>query len=100
RLFLRPAPTGSVVARAGAARSRVEPRNDVAAVARGRPEILELDVFGGQFFDKPRRQRGLPEPAHAPVGGVIDFRLPSRPRQPDISETPLFLEAGSAVFVE
>ena len=40
------------------------------------------------------------KPAHAPVEGVIDPRLPAGPGQADIGQSPLLLEPGQAAVVE
>jgi hypothetical protein len=59
----------------------VEARGAIAAhAAEAGLRLRHFDMGFRQFVEEARRNIGLPQPVHAPVGGEIDFRPFSRPR--------------------
>src|SRR6476469_9245790 len=81
----------------------VEPRGAVAAAAAPAGAALgfrDLDIGRRQFVEEARRDRGRPGAVDAAVGGKIDFGAAPRPGQADMAEPALFLEAGTALFVQ
>src|SRR5262245_17558174 len=72
----------------------------VAVAGKAALALRHLDVRLRQLVEEARRDVRRPQPVHAPVGGEIDLGATSRPREPDMSETALFLKPGLALVVE
>src|SRR4029079_7651922 len=69
------------------------------AEAAGRG-FLYLDMGLWQLVEEARRTGRRPQAVDATVGGEIDLRKLARARQADMGQATLFLEAGTAAFVE
>src|ERR1700681_1758887 len=98
---------GALPARRGIAGAKgfhiVEARRAVAtgpAPARAALGFRDLDIVRRQFVEEARRNRGRPGAVDAAVGGEIEFGAAAGAGQPDMGETPFFLQSRAALFVE
>src|SRR5262249_57118988 len=106
-----PPPAGTALcalpARRGVARAEmrhvVEARGAVIGTAHPAEAALglgHLDVRRRQFVKEARGQIVGPQSVHAAIGREIDVDAPARPRDADMGETALLLEAGATLVVD
>ena len=94
---LRPLPAGRRIGAVETLGGLGKPARAVAAEAA--LGLDHLDVRLRQFVDEARGDRRLPERVHAPVLRERDVRLLPRPRDADVGETALLLEASLTVLI-
>ena len=112
RVFLRTLPAGRlVIALKGfgpvKARRAIWPAG-TAGLAAAIPTVIavacvdfgDFDMGLRQFIEKARGDGRLPQPVDATVGDKPDVATFFRPRQTDIGEPPLFLEAGASALIQ